>query len=406
MLFRLEDTDKERSKEEHALDIIENLKWLKIDIDFSDPIKQSERKEIYKKYLQQLIDSGHAYISKEEVKEEGQRPEVIRFKNPGEKIKFTDLIRGEIEFDTAELGDFVIAKSLEEPVYHLAVVVDDFEMGVTHVIRGEDGISNTSRQILIQEAINAPRPTYAHLPLILAPDRSKLSKRKHGESVSVTYYRKLGYLPEAMINFLALIGWNPGTDQEVFSMQELIENFDLARVQKAGAIFNVEKLDWLNKEYIKKMDTEKLAGELKSYIPENWQEQISGNPEMWQKIVEVEKERISKFSDIGQGIGFFFDTPDYSKEILSWKGADLSESKRHLTKILETLESLDRSDFSLPNIKNAIWPYAEENGKGNVLWPFRAALTGLERSPEPFTVASILGQPESVKRLKTAINLL
>ncbi len=206
VVFRLEDTDKERSKKEYADDIIENLKWLGIEPDFSTTVRQSERKDVYKKYLEKLIVEGKAYLSKEETIEEGQRDEVIRFKNPNKKIKFNDLIRGDIEFDTTELKDFVIAKSLDEPVYHLAVVVDDFEMGVTHVIRGDDGISNTPRQILIQEAIDAPRPIYAHLPLMLAPDGTKLSKRKHGEQVSVSFYRNSGYLPEAMINFLAMVG--------------------------------------------------------------------------------------------------------------------------------------------------------------------------------------------------------
>ena len=227
IVFRLEDTDKERSKKEYEEDIIENLKWLHIEPDFSTTVRQSERSEIYKKYLEKLISEGKAYLSKEENTEDGKRAEVIRFKNPNQKIKFNDLIRGDIEFDTTELKDFVIAKSLEEPVYHLAVVVDDFEMGVTHIIRGDDGISNTPRQILIQEAIGTPRPIYAHLPLILAPDKTKLSKRKHGEQVSVSFYKSAGYLPEAMINFLAMVGWNPGTEQEIFSMEELIEKFDI-----------------------------------------------------------------------------------------------------------------------------------------------------------------------------------
>ncbi|MFA6269797.1 MAG: glutamate--tRNA ligase family protein, partial [Candidatus Paceibacterota bacterium] len=192
IVFRLEDTDKERSKEEYAQDIIENLKWLQIEPDFSTTVRQSERASIYKKYIEKLIAEDKAYLSKEEVTEEGQRAEVIRFRNPNKKIKFNDLIRGDIEFDTTELKDFVIAKSIDEPIYHLAVIIDDFEMGVTHVIRGDDGISNTPRQILIQEAIGAQRPVYAHLPMMLAPDQTKLSKRKHGEQVSVSFYKKAG----------------------------------------------------------------------------------------------------------------------------------------------------------------------------------------------------------------------
>ena len=211
-ILRIEDTDKERSTREFEEDIINALSWLKIP--YETLYKQSERTDIYKKYLKKLVDEDKAYVSKEEVKKEGHREEVIRFRNPNKKIKFADLVRGDIEFDTTDLGDFVIAKSSEEPLYHLAVVVDDFEMGITHVIRGEDHISNTPRQILIGEALGAPRPQYAHIPLILAPDRSKLSKR-HG-ALAIAEYRNRGYMSEAICNYLALLGWNPGTDQEIF----------------------------------------------------------------------------------------------------------------------------------------------------------------------------------------------
>ena len=180
-ILRFEDTDKERSKLEFEKSIIDGLHWLKLSWD--EEFKQSERTEIYKEYIQKLIDSGDAYISQEEIKEEGQRSEVIRFKNPNKIITFNDMIRGEISFDTKELGDFVIAKSLEDPLYHLAVVVDDMTMNISHVIRGEDHISNTPRQIAIIEALGADIPEYAHLPLLLGADRSKLSKR-HGAKSS------------------------------------------------------------------------------------------------------------------------------------------------------------------------------------------------------------------------------
>lgn len=237
-ILRIEDTDKERSKKEFETDITEGLKWLGLEYD--DRHRQSDRGEIYKSYLKKMLDSNFAYESSDQV---------IRFRNPNKKIKFNDLIRGDIEFVTTELKDFVIAKSLEEPLYHLAVVVDDYESGITHVIRGEDHISNTPRQILIQEAIGAPRPNYAHLPLILAADRSKLSKRKHGESVSLDYYRSKGYLPQAIINYLALLGWNPGTEQEIFTLDELVKVFNLSRVHKGGAIFDEKKLAWVNRKH-------------------------------------------------------------------------------------------------------------------------------------------------------------
>lgn len=244
-IVRIEDTDKARSKKEYEDEMLESLRWLGLKWD-GELMHQSERTKIYKKYLQKLIDENKAYISAET---EGENREVVRFRNPNKSVKFDDLVRGTVEFDTTELKDFVIAKSVDEPLYHLAVVIDDFESGVTHVIRGEDHISNTPRQILIQEAIGAPRPLYAHLPLILAQDRSKLSKRKHGESVSLDYYRNKGYSPEAIINYLALLGWNPGTEQEIFTLRELINVFDLERVHKGGAIFDEKKLAWVNRKH-------------------------------------------------------------------------------------------------------------------------------------------------------------
>ena len=237
-ILRIEDTDKERSKKEFEDDIFESLEWLGLKYD--EFYRQSERGEIYKNYVEKMLNNDSVYEAEDKV---------IRFRNPNKKVKFNDLVRGEIEFDTTELKDFVIAKSADEPLYHLAVVIDDCESGITHVIRGEDHISNTPRQILIQEAIGATRPLYAHLPLILAQDRSKLSKRKHGESVSLGYYRDKGYSPEAVINYLALLGWNPGTEQEIFTLEELINVFDLSRVHKGGAIFDEKKLAWVNRKH-------------------------------------------------------------------------------------------------------------------------------------------------------------
>ncbi|MDO8471373.1 MAG: glutamate--tRNA ligase family protein [bacterium] len=244
-IVRIEDTDKTRSKKEYEDEMLESLEWLGLKRD-GELLHQSERTEIYKKYLHKLIDEGKAYLSRET---EGENREVVRFKNPNIITIFNDLVRGEVQFDTTELGDFIIAKSVNEPLYHLAVVIDDFESGITHVIRGEDHISNTPRQILIQEAIGATRPLYAHLPLILAQDRSKLSKRKHGESVSLDYYRNKGYSRDAIINYLALLGWNPGTEQEIFTLSELINVFDLKRVHKGGAIFDEKKLAWVNRKH-------------------------------------------------------------------------------------------------------------------------------------------------------------
>jgi nondiscriminating glutamyl-tRNA synthetase len=254
IVFRIEDTDKERSKKEYEDNIVESLNWLGITYD-EGPVRQSERTDKYKEALMRLIGEGKAYVSTEPSKADASKEvSIVRLKNPGKSVTFNDVVRGDITFDTTELGDLVIAKNMEEPLYHLAVVFDDNDAGVTHVIRGEDHISNTARQILIQEALGYERPIYAHIPLILAPDRSKLSKR-YG-ATAVTDYREQGYLPEAMVNYLALLGWNPGTEQEIFTMKELIEQFDLKKIQKGGAIFDQKKLDWVNKEHIKLLPAE------------------------------------------------------------------------------------------------------------------------------------------------------
>jgi glutamyl-tRNA synthetase len=416
-ILRIEDTDKQRSTKEYETSIIESLGWLGLQYD--ETVKQSDREVVYKGYLKRLIDEGKAYVSKEDLaavegdRKADMRAEVIRFKNPNKKVVFSDLIRGEVEFDTTELKDFVIAKSMEEPLYHLAVVVDDFEMGITHVIRGEDHISNTPRQILIQEAIGAPRPIYAHLPIILATDKSKLSKRKHGESVSVDFYRRKGYLPEAVINFLALLGWNPGNDQEIFSIDELIKAFDMSKVQKSGAVFNVEKLNWLNKQYIAKLSDADFADHSKAFIPE-W---LATSSPTFKRLLPLLREKISTFGEIsdlfsGEGeLRFVHDIADYPAGLLLWKKEpDAVKAREHLIKVKELLAAIQdeaaASQFTAEAVKTALWPYAEANGKGNVLWPLRVALTGQERSPDPFVSAAILGKNESLKRIDTAISVL
>jgi|SRR3989344_3954057 len=407
IILRIEDTDKERSKKEFEEDILLGLKWLSISYD--EIYRQSERTDIYKKYLTKLITDGHAYVSKEETPEEGKRSEVIRFKNPNKTITFTDLIRGDISFDTTELGDFVIAKDIDTPLYNLAVVIDDFDMRITHVIRGEDGISNTPRQILIQEALDAPRPVYAHIPFILAPDRSKLSKR-HG-AVSVTEYQHMGFLPEAMVNFLALIGWNPGGEQEIFLLNELIEKFTLEKVQKGGAIFNVEKLRWMNGEYMKKIPREEFVRRALSYIPDTVRNLPGFSENALGPVILVLSERASTFGDIRemavQGeLSYFFESPQYPKEKLLWKDEkDLKKVKTYLEHSMNVIQDIPETTFTADAIKGALWDYATQEGRGAVLWPLRYALSGKEKSPDPFTLAGILGKQEAITRINHAIEL-
>jgi len=422
MYLRFEDTDIERSRKEYEVDITNTLSWL--GIDYEGPFRQSERGEIYAKYINKLIEDGHAYVSDERGeggKETGEnvRDSVIRFKNTNTKVAFDDLIRGEISFDTTDLGDFVIAKSINEPLYHLAVVVDDHEMGVTHIIRGDDHISNTARQILIQKAIGASRPVYAHIPMILGSDKSKLSKR-HGAK-GVMEYKEDGILPVAMINYLAMLGWNPGTEQEFFTIEELISLFNINVVQKAGAIFSNEKLLWVNKHHISKMEPEDFIENVEKYIPA----EIKGLPQYTKerliKMTTTLKERISSFTEIESmskegELEFYFEAPEYFKESLVWHSKKLDEGhdhtekesmsdlERHIKFIIESLEKIDENNFNSESVKSSLWDYAEKEGRGDVLWPIRFALSGRTKSPDPFTLSEIFGKKETLSRLNTALD--
>jgi len=404
-ILRSENTDKERSKKEFEDEFLELFEWLGLKHDLF--FRQSERLDIYKKYLQKMIDSGFAYVSREEVKEEGQRDEVIRFKNPNKKITFSDLVLGEITVDTTDLGDFVIAKSLDEPVYHLAVVIDDFEMGVTHVIRGQEHAANTPRQILIQEAIGAPRPLYAHLPLILNKARAKLSKRD--ESVpKAAEYKEMGYLPEALLNFMALIGWNPGGEQEIFTLKELIEKFNLSKVQKGGGIFNQEKLDWINREHILRLAGEKQFAIFNSQFSKTkWgSSEKAKDEEFMQKLLKIFLDRIHRWGEVREVLeageyDYLFEKPALEEQKILWKGENRETARKHLERMLEILSSKD-----LPAQAGKIMQYAEEVGKGEVLWPLRYALSGKEKSPDPFTLIDILGVEESKERIANALQML
>ena len=303
---------------------------------------------------------------------------------------------------------------MDEPLYHLAVVVDDFESGITHIIRGEDHISNTPRQILIAEAIGAPRPIYAHLPLILASDRSKLSKR-HG-ALALSEYREMGYVPEAMVNFLALLGWSPqgknADDQEIFFLDDLVKKFDLDKIGKSGAVFNIEKLDWINKEHLKKLSAEKLEDYILKALPSRLYGLPGWNKERFLKIIPILTERIVKFSDITEmslagELDFFFKTPEYETKNLIWKkdigGEVIGEASGGL---VETIKNISESSFTRENIKDAIMAFVGERDRGSILWPMRYGLSGLIKSPDPFVIASIIGKEETLQRMETVLKRL
>jgi len=451
-ILRIEDTDKLRSKKVYEDNILNGLRWLGLDWDEGPekegdfgPYKQSRRLNIYEKYLQQLLTEDKAYYcfcTQEELEAQKQdmvsrglppkysgkcrhleaslvnqylkdkKPAIIRIKMPNTTLKFDDLIRGEVKFNLDLIGDIVIAKSLKEPLYNFAAVIDDYLMKITHIIRGEDHISNTPKQIIIQEALGFPRPIYAHLPMILGPDRAKLSKR-HG-AMALTDYRKLGYLPEAIVNFLALLGWHPYGEEEIMSLEELIDGFELERVQKGGAIFNFKKLDWLNAQYLKKLSSEKVFAYFSDYLA-NYAPQkdfLRSDADYFKKILEVELLRINKFSDLFEISDFFFKkTIDYPKELLSWKGESESEIKQALDASYSILETINDEDFNRINLQSKFYTFIESNSvyqgnRGRLLWPLRAALSGKQASPGPFEIAEILGKKETLKRVERAIKLI
>lgn len=407
-ILRIEDTDRERSKREYEDNILDGLHWLGITHDHF--YRQSDRSDIYRKHLTALVESGSAYVSKEEPTSPGERSEVIRFKNPNKVVTFNDVARGDISFDTTELGDFVIAKDFESPLYHLAVVVDDFEMGVTHIIRGDDAISNTPRQILIQEALGAERPVYVHLPMILSSDKSKLSKR-HG-AIAVTEYREAGYLPEAILNFVALMGWSPGGDLEILSLPDMKKLFSLEKVQKSGAVFNIDKLDWLNKHYIRQLPVEVAQMEILSRFSEALKIKSEQNSEVFMKMIPLIIEHISKFSDVSQNVlageyDYYFANPLYEPKDLLWKDEmDKGAAFRKIEQVTVLLENISSDEFTAETVKGVLWDYATSEGKGSVLWPMRYALSGRSKSPDPFTLANVLGKEVTLQRLHSACDSL
>lgn len=423
-VLRIEDTDKERSKPEFEKEIIDGLKWLGFDWD--EFYRQSERTSIYSGYLEKLLNEKKIYrcfctkeeleaekqsmasaglppkysgrcrnLSDKEIKEKSDRGEkyVLRFKVPEKIVAFKDLIRGEIKFDSALIGDIVVAKNLTEPLYNFVVVVDDELMEITHVIRGEDHISNTPKQILIAEALGFKIPQFAHLPIILNPDRSKMSKRF--ADTALKDYMEAGYLPGAILNFLALLGWHPSEDKEVISREELIKEFTLDRVQKAGAIFNIEKLDWLNNNYLNNLNIDKFIELSKKFLPPEWQ--------LNQAIASSIRGRVKKMSELKNFVDFYFKLPDYDTEMLKWKNMNFGEVAGNLNKLSEAMDKLKEKDFKKDILEKELSAIVPSNKRGEYFWPLRASLSGKKTSPGPFEILESLGKKESINRLKSTI---
>lgn len=426
---RVEDTDKERSTKEFEEDMLSGLRWLGLDWD-NGLTRQSERLDFYEKYLNQLLAEKKAYrcfCTEEELEAEYQGflsqglvpkysgkcrrlsesdikaklesgvSSVIRIAMPDKTAVFNDLIRGKIEFKTELFGDIIIAKGLREPLYNFAAVVDDYEMKITHVIRGEDHLSNTPKQMMIQEALGFESVHYAHLPLILGPDRKKLSKRY--SAASVNDYRREGYVPQAVFNFLALLGWHPERDREVLSRDELMHEFSLKRVQKSSAIFNEEKLNWLNAHYLKNMDAGEFIESLRAFVPEKWIE----DKDFLRKVLLIVRERVTKLGDFSELAEYFFSAPEYQKELLVWKDGTLEKTAESLRAVSEKIEAIPAKQFNKESIQSAIDPLASEFGRGDVYWPLRAALSGRDASPGPMELAEVFGKTETLSRIARAL---
>jgi glutamyl-tRNA synthetase len=449
-ILRLEDTDKAREVEGSLNHIIMSLKWLGLNWDEGPdiggehaPYKQSERLDTYKKYAQELIDKGFAYAdpySEEEVETfrkqaeadkkpflyRNHRPEnppawdgtqPLRFKTPIKKYVWKDTVRGNLEAGEEAVDDFVLIKSDGYPTYNFAHIIDDLLMGVTHIFRADEFISSTPKFLALYEALGIEHPEFVTLPPILrdAGDK-KLGKRDGAKDI--LDYRMEGYLSEAMFNFLAFIGWNPGNGdtREVLTQKEIIDLFELEHIQKGGAKFNEEKLEWLNKEHMKLMPEEARNTQIQKVLAINpafsenkvAQEKLEDGVFM-SKLYPIIFDRISKWSDVNTlvdtgELAYFFEKPIYNNAILSWKGQSNEDIRKHLTWVRDTLASASDDSFSdIEKIKSLIFDYATEQGRGNVLWPTRVALSGRDKSPDPFTLIYILGKAESLTRIETAL---
>ena len=424
-ILRIEDTDRARSTEEAIQVILDGMEWLGLRAD-EGPLYQTHRFERYTAVAEQLLEAGdayHCYCSKEELDEmraaqmaSGQKPRydgrcrdrkapregvppVVRFRNPDEgQVVVDDKVRGRVVFDNKELDDLVLLRSDGIPTYNFSVVVDDWDMGITHVVRGDDHLNNTPRQINVYRALGAEPPVFAHVPMILGPDGAKLSKR-HG-AVSVLQYRQEGYLPEALLNYLVRLGWSHG-DQEIFSMEEMIQLFDISDVNKSASSFNPEKLLWLNQHYIKEAAGARLAIDL------NWQLErlgisTSGGPPL-EAVAEAYRERARTLHEMAQAAIFFYqDFESYhDKAAKKHLGADAVEPLRQLR---DGLAGLD--EWQAGPIHELVQRVAENLGlgMGKVAQPLRVAVSGGPVSPPIDVTVALLGKDTTLARVDRAID--
>ena len=443
-ILRIEDTDRERSTEESIEQIIEGMKWVGFDWD-EGPYRQTERQTIYLEHVERLLKDGKAYrcyCTPEELEERrkvalskgekpkydgrcrelpqstvslqpsGDRPYAVRFKTPHEgKTIFNDILRGEVVFDNSELDDLIILRSDKTPTYNFCVVIDDATMNITHVIRGDDHLANTPRQIQLYKGLGYPIPQFAHLSMILGSDKARLSKR-HG-ATSILAYRDMGYLPEAMVNYLVRLGWSHG-DQEIFNRAELIKYFSFENINKSAAVFNPEKLLWVNSHYIKTENPLRLAKELKPHlvaeklIPPHPPLEKGGRGDLIideeiAKVIPLLQERSKTLVEMAKGMEFYF-INDIKYDEKAKEKLFTPSIKPVLEKLIEMIEKTE--DFSHTSIEGIFNKLVEESKikLGNIAQPVRLALTGKTVSPGIFEVILVLGKKSVIERLKLALN--
>jgi len=383
-ILRIEDTDQKRSSDVYMEEIIADLKWLGLNWD-EGPYFQTKRFDIYRSYAQKLLEKALAY----------KDGEAIIFKIPDEKIKIYDLVHGEIEVDNTLIDDLVLMKSDGSPAYNFACVVDDIEMQITHVIRGDDHISNTNKQAAVYDALGIKPPKFAHIPLILGPDKAPLSKRFG--AVSITDYRKMGYLPQALVNYLSLLGWAPGDNKEFMSVEEIVKKFSLKRINKTGAEFNQDKLRWLNGEHIRELTPDEFAKIGMEFIKPECDEKWFG------KFAELYQHRIKTLVEFKEEFGIFVsDGVQYNEEAVEkfLKKDKVSDILSMTKKRLEKIDS-----FTQENIEKEARALIEELKieSADLIHPLRVAVTGKAVSAGVFEVLALLGKDKVIKRLETVI---
>lgn len=443
-ILRIEDTDQARYVPGAEESLIAALRIAGLAYDEGPdlggdkgPYRQSERIDIYKRYVMELVDKGHAYfafdspeeldemrkhqeksglptkydrralkLSPDEVKARlaDEVPHVIRMKVPdGGVVAFNDIVRGRVEFATDQIDDQVLLKSDGYPTYHLANVVDDHLMEISHVIRGEEWLPSTPKHVLLYRFLGWDLPQFAHLPLLLNPDKSKLSKRQG--DVAVEDYLAKGYLPEALVNFVAFLGWNPGDDREIFSLDELVKEFTLERVGKSGAVFNLEKLRWMNGVYLRMKDDASLVKVVKDELQKSRYKNLGFNDYYLMRVVQSMKERVEVSHDFVEKCTYFYEAPtSYDPDVLKkrWKPA----SPEHLGKLVEAFSAL--RDPAKEDYENALHQTATELnvGNGQLIHPLRLAVSGTGSGPGLYDILQILGKDEVLRRIRRAIETI